>query len=209
MDIFEDVSRVSLHVEAEERRTTGHIYTDVVFAGTLILSLIYRLLQIQPRFASELETPHGAIKEATRLGLLLFLAEVRRRIGVHPVNTEVHVEKLRAVLRREDTDWSAFNDLKIWIVAMGVLEARQEPCVRSMVDDWTQITATETVMVPANMERVMNNIMWMDSVHGKRYREMRDRFWGRGAILAPRPKVLVQLFEGGQFQDDDSSSEPN
>lgn len=207
MDILEDVSRVSLHLESKDHDTSGHVYTDVVFLSTQINCLVYRLLEIQPRSTQELDTPHGAIKEATRLGLFLSLAETRRRFGLHPVNTIVHVQKLRSILMRENTDWTGFKDLKMWIVAMGVLEAVEEPYVRWMVDDWTRTTVTEKLTVPINMERMMQSILWIDSIHGKRYKEFYERFWGRGVVLAPKPRVIIQIFQGGEFQDsgDDES----
>jgi hypothetical protein len=182
MDIFEDVARVSLHLESEERRTDGHVYTDVVFSSNVINSLMWRLLEIQPRSATELEAPHGVLKEATRLGLLLFLAEARRRFGLHPVNTTIHVEMLRDVLMREKTDWSGLGDLRLWIVAMGVLEAVEEPCLKWFVHEWTRTTIIEQMTVPARMERAVRDVMWIDTVHGKKYRELLERFWGRVSV---------------------------
>jgi hypothetical protein len=200
MDIFDDMARVSVHLESEEHRTSGHVYNNVVFSSTVINGIIFRLLQAQPTSRTSPENLSGALQEAIRLGLLLFIAEPRRRFGLHPVNTTMHVQKLNKVITNTNLDWEGFEDLRLWITTMGILEAVEPASAKSIADEWSKTIKAQQIMVPTEAEQVFKGVMWIDTVHGKKYQKMHATFWGKGPVL--RPKVIIQVFQEGSFLED-------
>jgi len=160
----------------------------VVFAGNLIIGLVHRLLNSQS--AVNMEDPGTIFKEATRIALLLFLAPVRRRFGLHPLNIKVHVQKLKGLLQKDNADWTPLGDLRTWIVAMAVLEAVEDPELSWLVGEWTRSAINHDVTSATQAESVFKSIMWINTLHGVRFRETQERFFGRGPVLAPKPKEV-------------------
>jgi hypothetical protein len=74
-----------------------------------------------------MERQETVFQEATWLALLLFLAEIRRRFGLHPIDSRVHVQKLQSVLANDTADWTPLAPLRLWVVSMCVLEALEDP----------------------------------------------------------------------------------
>lgn len=185
LDIFDDTARFGIHLGTEEARTAGHIYTDVVFAGNLIIGLVHRLLSA--RSAIDIERPETVFSEATRLALLLFLAEIRRRFGLHPVDSRVHVEKLQNVLETEAVDWTPLGSLRLWVVGMAVLEAPGRMEAERLVGEWARRAFIGGVTTAGQAERLFQDVMWIDTVHGVMFRERQERFFAKGPLLAPKP----------------------
>lgn len=185
LDIFDDTARFGIHLASEEARTSGHVYTDVVFAGNLIIGLVHRLLSA--RQAINIERPETLFQECTRLALLLFLAEIRRRFGLHPIDSRVHVQKLQNVLANYTADWTALDPLRLWVVSMGVLEAVGDPDLGWLVGEWARRAFSGEVTSAGQAEGLFRGVMWIDTVHGVMFRERQERFFGRGPVLAPKP----------------------
>jgi hypothetical protein len=185
LDIFDDTAHFGIHLASEERRTSGHVYMDVVFAGNLIIGLVHRLLSA--RSAIDIERPETTFQEATRLALLLFLAEIRRRFGLHPIDSRVHVQKLQNVLANDAADWTPLGPLRLWVVGLGVLEALEDPELGWLVGEWARRAFSGGVTTAGQAERLFRSVMWIDTVHGFLLQERQERFFGRGRLLAPKP----------------------
>jgi hypothetical protein len=170
--IFRDTAKVMAHLEAEELRTSGNIYKDATFLGRFLNALIYRLLNCQPAL------PTNSIIEACRLGLLCFLAEIRRRFGLCCLSSRIHVRKLRVALDMTSIEWTALDTLRLWIVTMGVLEATKEPELSWMELEWKCLSLAQKLGMP-NLVKALKSIMWFESIHGRRLRELGERFWGQ------------------------------
>lgn len=140
------------------------------------------------REAIDIESPSSVFKEAIRLALLLFLAEVRRKFGLHPIDSQVHVQKLQDVLANDTADWTSLGPLRLWVVSMGVLEAVEEPVQGWCVGEWARRAFSGGVTTAQQAERLFESVMWIDTVHGVLFREMQGRFFGRGPVLAPKPQ---------------------
>lgn len=174
-----------MHLSFEEARTSGHIYTDCVFAGNLIIGLVHRLLSAQS--VIDIERPETTFREATRLALLLFLAEIRRRFGLHPVDSRLHVQKLQSVLANDTVDWTAMGPLRLWVVSMGVLEALTDPELGLLVGEWARKAFSGGVTTIGQAESLLRGVMWVDNLHGAMFQEKQERFFGKGPVLAPKP----------------------
>ena len=114
------------------------------------------------------------------MGLLLFLDDVKRRFGLHPVISNVHVQKLVCALRSKRKSWGRLGALKLWIITMGLLEATQEMQLRCLVSEWRKTLLEAGNMGQSEAEGIIKGVMWIESIHGKRYTELRELFWGDG-----------------------------
>jgi len=137
--------------------------------------------------AIDTERPETTFQEATRLALLLFLAEIRRRFGLHPIDSRVHVRKLQNLLANDAADWTPLGPLRLWVVGMGVLDALEDPELGWLVGEWARQAFSRGVTTAGQAERLFRGIMWIDTLHGVLFRERQERFFGKGPLLAPKP----------------------
>ncbi|KAE9380859.1 hypothetical protein N431DRAFT_362953 [Stipitochalara longipes BDJ] len=178
IQIFEEMALFSVHTENEERRTASAIYEDADFTGTFINIFLFHLLKACP--LSEDIDANATLGEAVRLGLLLFLACLKRRFGLYPVTFKIHIEKLVAVLSRFLKEWQTLPRLKLWIISMGLLEAADETHIAPLKSEWVKALQEEGIEGRYQAETIVKGIMWIESIHGKRYLEVQNRFWGSG-----------------------------
>jgi len=181
IQIFEEMALFSVHIENEELRTVSAVYEDAEFTGTFINIFLFYLLKARP--ASDDINTNATLAEAVRLGLLLFLALIKRRFGLYPITFKIHVEKLVAVLGQDLREWHNFKRLRLWIVAMGLLEAAGEEHIGPLKGEWGKALQEEGIGDRNHAEKIVKDIMWIDSIHGKRYLQVQDRFWGSGEVL--------------------------
>jgi hypothetical protein len=198
----------------------------------ILIGLVHRLLSAQnpginepdPDPQSENETAVIRIKlrETCCLALLLFLAPIRRTVGLHPINTRVHVRKLKQAFQlsiqtqhvdRDVSIWAILFPLRLWILTMGMLEAvsgfesgseleESDWSIGEWVGEWMRVSMAGgaaqvremwgvgmTAVTPVRVDEVLKPLMWMDSCHGERFSQpkLRERLFGRGGMLAPRP----------------------
>jgi hypothetical protein len=146
---------------------------------------VHRLLSALS--AIDIERLETVFQEATRLALLLFLAEIRRRFGLHPIDSRLHVQKLQNVLANDTADWTALEPLRLWVVSMGVLEALADPELGWLAGEWARKAFSGGVTTAGQAESLFRGVMWIDTVHGVMFRERQERFFGRGPVLAPKP----------------------
>jgi hypothetical protein len=176
LQVFDEMARFSIHTAEEERRTASAIYENPDFTGTFVNIFLWHLLRAQS--VSDVLDSNTTFREAVRLGLLLFLACVKRRFGLYPVTFTIHVEKLVAVLSLDQMVWQGFQHLKIWIIAMGLLEAIDKSHVGSLASEWVKTLKEEGIEDQSEAEVIVKEILWIESIHGLRYKEVRERFWG-------------------------------
>jgi hypothetical protein len=168
--VFEDVSRFAIYLENEIKRTLGGIWKDSAFSETYINPLIDRLLQIR----SEVESGKSgaAIVEACRLATTLSLAGPRRSFGQDPVTTTVQVGKLYHLLKRCTMHWENLEELGLWVIAMGVMEA-QEPIQCGWFDcELTRISREQGITTYDEAEKILKEIIWVSSVHHSKLRSL-------------------------------------
>ena len=158
-----------------------------------INALVYRLLNCQ------LALPSQDIIEACRLGLPCFLAEIRRRFGLCCLSSGIHVRILKAALDIKSVEWSVLEPLRLWIVTMGVLEATEELKLDWMETEWKRLSLARKLGTPKLVKGPLKSVMWVDSIYGRRFWELGERFWSQGATIHfPRFKHLVPRARYGQ-----------
>lgn len=176
MDLFEDIARFTVHLKNEEIRTTSAIYLNYGFCSSLISPFMFRLLRARP--ASEDTGITATYQEATRLALLLFLSDIKCRFSNRPVACKVHVQKLVSVLVHNQHGWEALETLKLSVIAMAILNATNETQIRFLQSEWMKAVGKEGIAGSSHAESVLKGIIWTESIQGRRYREVHERFWG-------------------------------
>lgn len=169
--LFEDVSSFMVHLEHEIKRTSGKIWTDSAFSGILTNPLIDRLLRI--RSGVDNEKPGTVVLEACRLALMLSLAGPRRWFGQDPVMTTVQVGKLRDLLSNNSHKWPGLEELRLWVIMMGAMEA-QEPIQLGWFEcELTRISWEQGITTYDEAEKIMQRIVWVASVHRSKLRNLK------------------------------------
>lgn len=123
-DIFDNVSIVvTISRSPSAKKDAGH------FNLLWITPLLHHLLSLSLPSPNSLEDQDllGTMQEASRLGIILFFAEIRRKCGDLGVPTEVQSKKLRAALSRPGwSRWALFEPLILWLLFFGALESERE-----------------------------------------------------------------------------------
>lgn len=114
--------------------------------------------------------PRAILEEACRLGLLLFLAEIRRRCGVQPTRTAVLTEKLTAHLRAHSIILEECEyPLLLWLLMMGVTEIPADHETRGFfLQNMHSVVCKHHVEGWEELLRILRDVLWADEVHTAR-----------------------------------------
>jgi hypothetical protein len=116
------------------------------------------------------DDPWSIVQEASRLGILLFLGEIRRQCGALAVSTRLYVTKLKAFMDSLGTtiDWTSSNLLLLWIIFFGLLESWELP-----EQDW-YVVSVQVVMSRMGIQSwdyavdKVKSFMWIDNIYDER-----------------------------------------
>lgn len=142
--------------------------------------IIHQLLTIRPMYINDLDSPslRDILEEACRLGLLLFLAEIRRRCGVQPTRTAVLTEKLTAHLRAHSIIFEECEyPLLLWLLMMGMTEIPADHETRGLfLQNMRSVVCKHYIEGWEELLRILRDVLWADEVHTARaklvYKEM-------------------------------------
>lgn len=181
VDIFDDVSLViTLSRSPSAKKDAGH------FNLLWITPLLHCLLSLStPNLGlgggigsenGEEKDVLGVMQEVSRLGIILFFAEIRRKCGDLGVPTEVQSKKLRTLLSNPGwSRWALFEPLILWVLFFGALEAERGDrgwFCNSMVlaarnigiKDWKGVVSA------------VSGFLWIGDVFEGRIKELRTDF---------------------------------
>jgi hypothetical protein len=167
-NIMRDVDRFYQHLTDQAIQTSGLIYRQQSFSGYFIVPLVHELLSMQAPVV--IDDSGLAILQACRLAILLSLAEVRRLFGIYPVSSTVQVRKLYALLSPHP-DWKGLEDLEIWVLSMGIIEAEAETERKWLLDEWTRVTQRLGYRIYEAVESLLQSLPWMVEIHGTKLRK--------------------------------------
>jgi hypothetical protein len=142
--------------------------------------IIHQLLTTRPMRIYDLDPPSQGviIEEACRLGLLLFLAEIRRRCGVQPTRTAVLTDKLAAHLRAHSSTFEECEyPLLLWLLMMGAMEMPRDHKTRDFfLQNMRSVACEYHIEGWEGLLRILRGVLWTDEVHTTRakavYKEM-------------------------------------
>ena len=161
LDVLRGLS--TLTVSFKGRNVQKMSLEDPNFPGFAFYPDLYNLLSMQANRPED--AVKSAIQELIRLGGLLFLAEVRRILGVWPVVTDVQASKLHELLASESALWSQeLDSLRTWVIVMA-------GCAASTPTDrlWATVALTHThkFTIYRNWEdiyKIVSKMWWIDAV---------------------------------------------
>ena len=125
--LFEDLDSITAYFSRENDRSAGKIWQDSILVQLRINPLIHRLLCAESvRHESSLDEKQKdylIVSESCRLAALLYLATVRRRAGLLPVRTVCQLTKLKTKFENDCVDWTELQNLRLWALTLGAVEA--------------------------------------------------------------------------------------
>jgi hypothetical protein len=178
--ILSHTARFAVFLEAEVFRTSGLVYREAVFAGSIINTTLFALLQMQK--APEEQENGALVVEALRLSLILWLGEVRRNFGIYPVINTIPVEKLMALLSG-DMDWGEAKLIRMLVLAVAIIESEDEVDLRWLSMEWRKM-ANEIGIWDAKQAKKVTGVLWVKSVHDVKFLEKR-KWLDSNSTLAP------------------------
>ena len=180
--ILDDIQTALNH--AKMRSARNELWIKVEFASLWIDPISWKLLGLK-RDVDPNDSP-SIIQEATRLSIILFFGEIRRKCGALAVSTLVHMKKHKALMISVgmDADWSMAQPLLLWVIFFGFFESWQQPEY-----DWylgTLVRAANNMRL-LSWDEVVNSVrsfLWLGPIHNERLGKFRESFESEMGTLA-------------------------
>jgi hypothetical protein len=103
------------------------------------------------------------VLEGCRLAMIIMLSAVRRAFGV-VVITATEVSKLYSLLTLSDYDWLGLEDLRFWVVVMGVLEVKDLDQRRWFGSDLRRLLLEYGITTRSEASDRLRGVIWTSSV---------------------------------------------
>jgi hypothetical protein len=152
------------------------LYQDPMWLWTHLYPLAHNLLSY--RAPVDIDDCESVVKETCRLALSIFVTQVRRLFGIAPLVLDIYVEQLLRLLQNDvvPQDWASFNDFKLWVLVMGVTEARGE--VRDgLLGLLKHVMKRLGIRTHLNLEEKVSELIWIDNINGPRLWDLEKRLW--------------------------------
>lgn len=146
------------------------LWSDSTSIGHSIHSLLHDINSLSPTANGDVSAVLP-LAEVMRLAAVLSLAESRRRLGIWPVWSYIHVAKLRDLLEsflsadNGRDPWTTNRSLKLWILMLGGMEATVEGHKAWFVGQLAQLARQMRLRPWSDARRVLLNAVWIDTVH--------------------------------------------
>jgi hypothetical protein len=149
-------------------------WRQVTFIIRWIDPVLHRLLSLDSNF--NMNDSSSTIQEACRLGLILFLGEVRRKCGVMCVSTKIYVSKLKALLSDADEhmDWTPLNLLRLWLLFFGMLESRHHPEANWYAHSLSIVVKEMMISSWDNVVATVKKFLWFQDIFDSEVEMFRD-----------------------------------
>lgn len=162
---MEDLHDFDCLLRAETRWSTGRVLADDLVSGLWINHIVGQSLCLQA--VTDREDLGSIMKEAFRLGVLLYLAEMRRHFGVYPVLMQIHMSKLKALLDNSGTSWHYFMPLKLWVVVMALMEAKASEDKAWFASQISVLAKELNLTSGESLEDLLKGLFWNPQTHSK------------------------------------------
>lgn len=106
--------------------------------------------------------------EAFRLAGILYLAEIRRTLGVFPVWSTVQIQKLETLLfkRQKQLVWEGLMVPKLWIMTFGAVEATTSEQRKQFKFEMKNTMDSLGLGSYSQLEATLKEFLLIDSIHG-------------------------------------------
>ena len=163
--ILDDLVVVTAHLKSEGSRTAGALWTDSLATGVWVNPIVHRLLHLRIE-QPDCSNCNDVLQESFRIGTMLYLARTKFHKSLISALTTIHVARLKACLSNEcATHWDDLEPLKIWILVMGGMNAKEDSVERL----WFELKILKTarrmnVTRREEVEVVAKGILWIDEL---------------------------------------------
>jgi hypothetical protein len=177
MTVFQDLRKAMEY--AKFKAAQNRIWRQVAFVIHWIDPVIHTLLNMDPNF--DHNDSSSVVQEACRLGLILFLGELRRKCGVMCVSTKVYLIKLKTLLSEtnEHVEWDLCKPLRLFVLFFGMLESWKQPEAGwyaeavSIEARGSRITSWEDIVAAAK------SFLWFDDIFDSEIENFRNDVMSR------------------------------
>jgi hypothetical protein len=120
ISIFDDLHHA---ITINQNSATNQQWRTITFLNHQIYPILHRLFIARTEVSPN--DRWSIIQEVSRLGIVLFLGEIRRQCGAVASSTKIYIGKLKLLLDgAADIEWNSEDlVLLLWIVFFGVLES--------------------------------------------------------------------------------------
>jgi hypothetical protein len=167
-----DISRLTVVLRHESDQKIS--WDESNFAVLGVYPIIYKLLVNQRTLEDDgIKSTAG---ELCRLGGLLFIAEVRRKFGLHPIIIQAQIEKLQRLFNLTPYVWNpSLNALRTWVLVVAGCavgnEAGRAWIVKALV--------TPREIAPPSWQYiigVVSEMWWIEEVFCSRSKELQSEY---------------------------------
>jgi hypothetical protein len=144
------------------------LWSDATIGGYWVNPLLHRLLMLRPRAIID---GNAQIRESIRLGAILSLAGVRRRLGAYQVLSNIHVAKLQRLLSRHlsrETDTEvrlSLAPVTLWLLMLAAIEALVETQRSWFLEQAILLGRRMQLESWVDVRLILLDIFWIDAVH--------------------------------------------
>ncbi|XTI93540.1 hypothetical protein V2W45_1499523 [Cenococcum geophilum] len=173
MDVFLDLHRLTTLLTSYSTTPHGDIWQDELFVGLVANPITHALLSL-PRFV-EADERAFALREACRVGAMMFVACLRQQFDCYPDAVRPHKWTLQQLLQQSSgDDWGELYDLWIWLrVLEGLVvdegEEMEEVAASLRNAMWKAALSWEEVM------RTARAVLWIDRIFDVRAENLKRK----------------------------------
>lgn len=119
---------------------------------------------LSPSCRSEASALETLVSSCCRSAAILYLAEFRRRSGISPVLTGVHVQKLRESLDAVKELHVIDHVLHLWLLTVGAIQSTV-PCDRSyFLEELARVKLGLVFISPTEFTELLGKTVWFDAI---------------------------------------------
>lgn len=181
--LLKDTAVFATVFNAELRHQSFYQITqDPMWPWTHLYPLAHNLLSY--RSAVDVDDYESVVKECCRLGLSIFVTQMRRQFGIAPMVLNVFAEQLLPLLRNPNvpSDWGQFEALKLWILVVGAMEAQKDARI-GILDLLVDVVGRLGIKNHSQLEKKVKEFIWVDAVDGVRFWDFELELWGIDEVL--------------------------
>ncbi|OCL08551.1 hypothetical protein AOQ84DRAFT_376655 [Glonium stellatum] len=173
MDVFLDLHRLTTLLSPYSTTQQGDIWQDELFVGLIANPVIHMLLAL-PRFI-EADERAFALREACRVGAMLFVGCLRQQFDCYPDAVRPHKQQLRQLLRQSNgDDWGDLYELWIWLCVLEGLVAEEGEEMEEVVASLREIMG-KAVLSWEEVLETAEAVLWIDRVFGARTEGLKQK----------------------------------
>ncbi|KAG4431587.1 hypothetical protein IFR05_012927 [Cadophora sp. M221] len=179
IDILQDLSLESLHLQREIQQTRGNVLKDSMYICDYTNPILHRLLS-HPR--QENPSATAVMAEMIRLAAILYLIAIRQSFGIYPTRVASQVHKLTVLLMTyegsgvENRMWEdhGLRLIELWVITVGGILSDEKDKAVLFAKRLHAAMRRVSVATYGDLEDILREFSWVDEIHGTLLRDFRS-----------------------------------